>query len=91
MVPTSIGNYKLNWFYTFPAANELSWHFNVYQGPFGSSSNCYFLKSNAVVSNNQLSLYINRNSNPMNRAFAGAGIGSWSQHSQIYGRWEVQG
>ena len=79
--------FKLAWYYDF--STELSWDFNIYAGPFGSSSNTLFQKSNAKVFKNQLSLTINNASTSTSRPYASGGIGSWAPHSQIYGRWEV--
>lgn len=86
--------FKLIWWYNFTSAistiSTVSRDFNIYQGTFSSSSNCYFLKSNAAIQNNQLTLTINNSTNPQHRAFSSAGIGSWGSHAQTYGRWEVQ-
>ena len=79
--------FKLAWYFNF--STELSWDFNIYAGPFASSSNTLFQKSNAKVIKNRLSLIVNNASTSSSRPYASAGIGSWGPHSQVYGRWEV--
>ena len=92
--------FTLAWSYNFTnipvysgytPVDVLSWDWNIYNGAFGSSSNDQFIKSNAVVlPGSPLQLLINRATNSAGRLYSSAGIGSWSSHSQIYGRWEVK-
>eukprot|EP00602_Paraphysomonas_sp_CaronLab_P008619 CAMPEP_0185034398 /NCGR_PEP_ID=MMETSP1103-20130426/24262_1 /TAXON_ID=36769 /ORGANISM="Paraphysomonas bandaiensis, Strain Caron Lab Isolate" /LENGTH=689 /DNA_ID=CAMNT_0027571043 /DNA_START=260 /DNA_END=2329 /DNA_ORIENTATION=+ len=83
--------FTLVWNYEFTRSKEeLSWDFNIYSGPFGSSSNAYFIKDNAEIRNGQLFLWATNVSNPGSREYSTAGIGSWSPHAQVYGKWEVE-
>jgi beta-glucanase (GH16 family) len=80
--------FSLTWTYNFTGTiNTSDW--NVYAGPFGSSSNTCFEKQNAAIKNGQLVLTISKTANGCGRKYTSGGIDTWANHAQTYGRWEV--
>lgn len=100
-IPAESDPFALSWGYEFTKhasnytdAEVFSWDFDVYQGNFESSNNAYFMKDHAVVTNGQLVLTIDNATNlaSPSRAYTSGGVhtATWANHSQTYGKWEVE-
>ncbi|MBC7880088.1 MAG: glycoside hydrolase family 16 protein [Anaerolineae bacterium] len=81
-------SFSLLWSTNFNSLSSSNW--NIYSNAaFGSSSNSCFMASNAAVQNGFLKLAINKSANGCNRPYSAAGLDTYFNHAQNYGRWEV--
>lgn len=82
--------YSFSWVWgdNFDSLSSSKW--NVYTGPFGSSSNSYFMPSNAWTWDGKLNLVINQAANNGGRKYTAGGVDTGWRWSQTYGKWEVR-